>query len=60
MSRPANFNKLDPSQATSVCTREQAEQLAKYDHHRALVDGKPAGLQAVIDELKFQLRSQPR
>jgi hypothetical protein len=44
MSRPANFNKLHPLQATAVCTREQAEQLADHDHHRVLVDGKPAVL----------------
>jgi hypothetical protein len=94
MSRPANFNKVYPSQGTAICTQEQARRLVDYDHHRVLVDGKPAVLltvewlaleehrgpfvltvvfhhadqhppappevQSLVDELKFQFRSQPR
>ncbi len=94
MNRPANFNKVHPSQAIAICSREQAEQLADYDHQRVLVDGKaavlltyqwlpleehrgpfvltvifhhadqhppaPAEIQSIVDELKFQFRSQPR
>jgi hypothetical protein len=28
-----SFNQLYPNQAVAICTREQAEQLANYDHH---------------------------
>jgi hypothetical protein len=37
MIRPSNFNQLNPNQATALCTRAQAEQLANYDHHRVTV-----------------------
>jgi len=94
MSRPASFNKVHPSQAIAICSREQAEQLADYDRHRVLLDGKaavlltsewlpleehhgpfvltvifhhadghppaPASIQSIVEELKFQFRSQPR
>lgn len=33
MPRPSNFNRINPNQAIAICTREQAEQLVKYDHH---------------------------
>ena len=38
MSRP--FNQLYPDQAVAICTREQAEQLVKYDHHAVNVKGR--------------------
>jgi hypothetical protein len=94
MTRPANFNKVYPSQATAICTPEQAKGLVDHDHHVVLVDGKPAVLlthewlpleehhgpyvltvvfhhagqhpvaspeiQTIVDQLKFQFRSQPR
>jgi hypothetical protein len=28
-----SFNQINPDQAVATCTREQAEQLANYDHH---------------------------
>jgi hypothetical protein len=43
MSRPPLFNQINPDQAIAVCTREQAEQLVKYDLQRVLVSER-AGL----------------
>lgn len=40
MSRPSNFNQINPDQAIAICTREQAEQLVNYDHHRINVLGR--------------------
>lgn len=40
MSRTSNFNQIYPVQAVAVCTREQAVQLADYDHHTVHVDGR--------------------
>jgi len=40
MPRPSNFNQVNPDQAIAVCTRQQAEQLADYGHHRVTVLGK--------------------
>lgn len=34
-------NQIQPHQATSICTREQAEQLARYDHHVVNVNDRP-------------------
>ena len=39
MSRP--YNQIYPNQAVAVCSREQAEQLVKYDHHVVLVNDRP-------------------
>ena len=30
---PRSFNQIHPHQAIALCTREQAEQLVRYDHH---------------------------
>jgi hypothetical protein len=38
---PRSFNQIYPNQAVAVCTRTQAEQLVKYDHHVVEVDGRP-------------------
>ena len=91
---PGSFNRIHPNQAVAVCTREQAETLAKYDHHTVRVNGRPGvmltydwippeehsgpfvltvvfhyvekhppapeAIQAVVDQLKFQVRGQPR
>jgi hypothetical protein len=35
------FNPIHPHRAVAVCTREQAEQLEKYDHHAVRVNGRP-------------------
>lgn len=40
MSRPSNFNQIYASQAVAICSREQAAQLANYDHHCVSVSGK--------------------
>ena len=92
MSKP--FNQIYPNQAIAICTREQAEKLAEYDHHVIHVDGRlavlltygwmpmeehsgpfvltivfhhaekhpraPEAVQAIVDELRFQIRGQPR
>jgi len=94
MSRPSNFNQIYPDQAIAICTREQAEQLANYDHHVVYVNGRagvlltyewmpfeehtgpfvltvvfhhanqhpsaPENIQAIVDELRFQVRGQAR
>ncbi len=36
MSKP--LNQLQPDQAVAVCTREQAEQLADFDHHTVRIN----------------------
>jgi hypothetical protein len=36
-----SINQINPNQAVAICTREQAEQLARYDHHVVHVDGRP-------------------
>jgi hypothetical protein len=38
---PKPFNQIYPNQAVAVCTREQAQQLVKYDHHVVQVNGQP-------------------
>lgn len=38
---PRSFNQLHPHQATAICTPQQAEQLANYDHHVVHVNGRP-------------------
>jgi hypothetical protein len=40
MSRPSNFNQINPDQAIAICSREQAEKLAGYDHHCVNVSGR--------------------
>jgi hypothetical protein len=91
---PKPHNQIYPNQAIAICTREQAEQLANYDHHVVEVDGRPGvmltyewmpveehsgpfvltvvfhhvekhprapeSIQAMVDELNFQFRGQPR
>jgi hypothetical protein len=39
---PKPFNQLYPDQAIAICTREQAQQLVKYDHHVVEVNGRSA------------------
>lgn len=34
------FNQIQPDQAIAICSREQAEQLAGYDHHQVTVSGR--------------------
>lgn len=36
----SSFNQINPDQAIAICTRQQAEQLADYDHHRVNVSGR--------------------
>jgi hypothetical protein len=38
---PRSFNQIHPHQAIAVCTREQAEQLVRYDHHVVSVHNRP-------------------
>lgn len=37
---PRAFNQVYPNQAIAICTREQAAQLVKYDHHVVEVSGR--------------------
>ncbi|MCE9645768.1 MAG: hypothetical protein K8S20_07190 [Chloroflexi bacterium] len=41
MPRPSNFNQINPDQAIAICSREQAEELVRYDHHRVNISGRP-------------------
>ena len=34
------LNRIQPDQAAALCTREQAERLAMYDHHVVQVGGR--------------------
>lgn len=38
MSKP--LNQIYPDQAIAICTREQAEQLVTYHHHRVILSGR--------------------
>ena len=38
---PRPLNQVYPNQAIAICTREQAEQLVKYDHHVVEVSDRP-------------------
>lgn len=40
MNRPSSFNRISPSQAIAICTRDQAGQLVEYDGHCASVLGR--------------------
>jgi hypothetical protein len=35
-----SFNQVHPGQAIAICSREQAGQLASYDHHVVKVNGR--------------------
>lgn len=35
-----SFNQIHPHQATAICTRTQAQQLVRYDHHAIRVNGR--------------------
>jgi hypothetical protein len=35
-----SFNQIYPNQAIAICTRQQAERLANYDHHVVQVNGR--------------------
>ena len=36
-----SFNQIHPHQAIAICTRQQAEQLVRYDHHVVNVNARP-------------------
>lgn len=38
---PRSLNQIHPHQAIAICTRQQADQLVRYDHHVVRVDGRP-------------------
>lgn len=40
MKRSPTFNQIQPDQAIALCSREQAAQLAEYDHYRVNVLGR--------------------
>jgi len=44
MPRLFDFNQINPDQAIAICTRQEAEQLVDYDHHRVTVLGKAGAL----------------
>lgn len=35
---PKPLNQIHPDQAVAICTREQAEQLASFDHHTVRIN----------------------
>lgn len=36
---PKPLNQIHPDQAVAICTREQAEQIADFDHHTVRIRG---------------------
>ena len=58
MSRSSNFNQIYPDQAIAICTREQAEQLANYDHHVVNVNGQ-VGVMLTYEWLPLEEHTGP-
>ena len=58
MSQSSNFNQIYPDQAITICTHEQAEQLANYDHHVVNVNGR-AGVMLTYEWLPLEEHTGP-
>lgn len=58
MKHTSNFNRIQPDQAVAICTREQALQLAEYDHRRVLISGQ-AGLLLTKEWLPLEEHGGP-
>lgn len=58
MSRPPNFNRINPDQAVAICTREQAEQLVNFDHHVVDVNGR-AGVMLTYEWMPVEEHQGP-
>jgi hypothetical protein len=54
MSRPENFNRL----AVAICSPAQARQLANYDHHVIVVNGRP-GVMLTYEWMPLEEHSGP-
>jgi hypothetical protein len=53
-----SLNQIHPDQAVALCTREQAEKLADYDHHVVQVDGR-AGVMLIYEWLPIDEHNGP-
>lgn len=53
-----SINQIHPNQAVAICTRQQAEQLATYDHHVIHVNGRP-GVMLTYEWMPLEEHSGP-
>ena len=58
MPRPSNFNQISPDRAIALCTREQAQQLADYDHHVVSVHSR-AGVMLTYEWMPLEEHTGP-
>ncbi len=55
---PKPLNQLYPDQAVAICAREQAEQLADFDHHVIRINDRP-GVMLTYAWMPLEERSPP-
>lgn len=53
-----SFNQIYPNQAVAICTRAQAEQLVKYDHHVVEVNSR-AGVMLTYEWMPIEEHAGP-
>lgn len=53
-----SFNQIHPNQAVAICTRAQAEQLVKYDHHVVEVNSR-AGVMLTYEWMPIEEHAGP-
>ena len=53
-----SFNQIYPHQAVAICPRDQATQLAAYDHHVVQVNGRP-GVMLTYEWMPVEEHSGP-
>ncbi len=53
-----SFNQIYPNQAVAICTRAQAEQLVKYDHHVVKVNSR-AGVMLTYEWMPIEEHAGP-
>jgi hypothetical protein len=58
MYMPRSFYQIHPNQAVAICTREQAETLANYDHHTVRVNGRP-GVMLIYEWMPLEEHTGP-
>lgn len=52
------LNQISPDQAVAICTREQAAQLAQYDHHVVEINGH-AGVMLTSEWMPLEKHTGP-
>lgn len=58
ISRSSGFNQILPDQAIAICSREQAQELAQYDHYQVMVSER-IGLLLTAEWLPLESHSGP-